>query len=144
MHCDCCDKIICLFPNCIQSNRSTKAFLNFTELIRIRFDLDLCLGILHVKPVVGFVSLICYTCEYYCLWQEKWAHHGHQVCKNDFEGCEYFQGWTTHKVNCLCVYCCSIPAIKDTFYFCTIQLSFNDWESNEAPIGLWNGNMRGH
>lgn len=39
-----------------------------------------------------------------------------QVCKNDFEGREYFQGWTTHKVNCLCVYGCVLPAIKETLF----------------------------
>lgn len=137
MHCDCCGKMIYLFPNCIQSNRSTKAFLNFTELIHVRFDLDLCLGILHVRPVAGIVSMICYTSEYHCLWQEKWAHHGHQVkCKNDFEGSEYFQGWTTHKVNCLCVYCCSTPAIKDTL-FISVQynwaLMIEDWM--KSPVG---------
>lgn len=40
----------------------------------------------------------------------------HQVCKNDFEGRKYFQGWTTHKVNCLCVYGCILPAIKETLF----------------------------
>lgn len=54
----------------------------------------------------------------------------HQVCKNDFEGREYFQGWTTHEVNCLCVYGCILPAIKETLYISAHYnwaLMIEDW-----------------
>lgn len=113
---DCWDKILWLFPNCTQAKRPIKQKGYFWISPSVGFDLDLHLVIVHVKPVAGFVSVIC--CTSVIVWQEKWARHGHKVCKkkNDFEGSEHFQGWTTRKVICLCVYCCILPAIKETLF----------------------------
>lgn len=95
----------------------------------MRFELDSYLGILHVKPVAGFVSLICNTCECQRLWQGKWAHHTKSV-KMILKAASTFKGERLMKWIACVSTAASSPAIKETLYISAHYnwaLMIEDW-----------------